>query len=52
MQGFGGGNLKEKDYIEDLDVDGRILNWIVKKQDGSAWTGLIWLGIWISGGML
>jgi hypothetical protein len=31
MQGFGGGNLKERDYMEDLDIDGRILNWIVKK---------------------
>ena len=36
MQGFGGGNLKERNYMEDLDIDGRILNWIVKKQDGSA----------------
>ena len=47
-----GGNLKERDYMEDLDIDGRILNWIYKKQDGSAWTGLLWLRIGTSGGLL
>jgi hypothetical protein len=41
-----------KSYMEDLDIDGRILNWIVKKQDGDAWTGLLWLGIGTSGGLL
>ena len=30
--GFGGGNAKERDCLEDLDMDGRlILNWILKK---------------------
>jgi len=52
MQGFGGGNLKERDYMEDLDIDGRILIWFVKKQDVSAWTGLLRLGIGTNGGLL
>jgi hypothetical protein len=30
-------NLKERDNLEDLDVDGILLKWIVKKY-GMAWT--------------
>jgi hypothetical protein len=38
--------VREGDYFEDPGVDGRIiLNWIIKKWDGEAWTGLIWLRI-------
>jgi hypothetical protein len=38
--------MSEGDYFEDPGVDGRIiLNWIFKKWDGEAWTGLIWLRI-------
>jgi len=38
--------MREGDYFEDPGVDGRIiLNWIFKKWDGEAWTGLIWLRI-------
>ena len=47
-----GGELKERDYMGDFDIDGRILNWIDKKQDGSVWTGLLWLRIGTGGGLL
>jgi hypothetical protein len=34
-------------------VDGRIiLKWILNRQDGRAWTGLIWFRIGTSGGLL
>ena len=29
-----------------------ILKWISKKHNGNSWTGLIWLGIGTSGGLL
>lgn len=37
------GNLRESDHLEDLGVDGRILEWIFKKWDGETETGLFWL---------
>jgi hypothetical protein len=40
-RGFWRGNVKERDHLEDLDVDGRlILNWIVKKYDGMDYINL------------
>jgi hypothetical protein len=43
--GFWWGNLRERDHLENPDVDGTIiLKWIFKKWDGT-WTGLIWLRI-------
>ena len=34
-QGFGGGNLRERDHWGDKDVDGRIiLRWILRKFEG------------------
>ena len=41
--GFWWGDLREIDHLEDLDVNERILKWILKKWDVEAWTGLICL---------
>jgi hypothetical protein len=39
-------NLKERDHLEDTDVDGRIiLRWIFSKWDVAGWIGLMWLMI-------
>ena len=50
---FWWGDLSERDHLEDVGVDGRLmLNWIVKKWDEESWTGLIWLRIGTGGGRL
>jgi len=47
------GNLKDKDRLEDVIVEGTIiLKKICEKQDGRAWSGLIWLRRGASGAML
>jgi hypothetical protein len=47
------GNIRERDHLEDLRVDGRlILKWIFKKWDGEARTGFMWLRIGTVGGRL
>jgi hypothetical protein len=43
IQSFGGGNLRERDYLEDQGIDGRI-RWIFRKWDVGLWTGSSWLG--------
>ena len=46
---FWSGDLSERDHLEDLGADGIVLIWIIKKLDGEAWTGLIWLRIGTGG---
>jgi len=51
--GFWLGNLRERNHLEDLGVDGNMtLKWISKKWDDRACTGLIWLRIEAGGGLL
>jgi hypothetical protein len=45
--------VREREYLEDVDVGGRIiLKWIFIKYCGKAPTGLIWLRIRKSGGIV
>jgi len=47
------GNLRERDYLGDTGVDGRIiLRWIFRKCDVGLWTGSSWLRIGTGGGHL
>jgi len=48
------GDLVERDYLEDLGIDGRILKWIFKDCDGGgvALDGLVWLRTGTGGGRL
>jgi hypothetical protein len=47
------GNLKERNHLEDLGIDWRImLKWTLKKQDSRACAGLISHSIGISGPVL
>jgi hypothetical protein len=36
--------VEEREHWEDLEVDGRILKWILGKQVLGAWIGLLWFG--------
>ena len=51
--GFLWGNLKERYYLGDPGVDGRIiLRWIFRKWDEGVRTGSSWLSIGTGGGHL
>jgi len=53
IQGFGWGNLRERNHFGDPDVDGRILLCsIFRKWDVGVWTGSSWLRVGTGGGHL
>ena len=48
--GFWWGNLRERGYVEDPGIDGRIiLRWTFRKWDRDASIGLIWFRIGTGG---
>jgi hypothetical protein len=54
IQACGGGNLRDKDHLEDLDIDERTIfkKYNFHKWDRRAWTGLVWLRTGTGGGLL
>jgi hypothetical protein len=45
-------NMKGRDHLEDLGVDGKIiLEWFLGKYGMKLWTGCIWVRIGTSGGL-
>jgi hypothetical protein len=51
--GFWWGNMRERNHLEGLGIDGSIiLKWIFKEWDGETWTGLIWLRMQTGGRIL
>jgi hypothetical protein len=56
QSGFWWGEMRERNHLEHLGVDGRIiLKWILSSVTGGGkgvWSGLIWLRIETGGGLL
>jgi hypothetical protein len=53
IQNFYWKNLKGRDNLEDVSVDGRIiLKWILEKKCANVWIRCIWMRIGTSGGLL
>jgi hypothetical protein len=49
--GFWWGNLRERDYLGDIGIDGRIiLGWVFRNWYVGLWTGLGWLRIGLVAG--
>jgi hypothetical protein len=46
------GNLKERGHLENLGVNGRILQWALKKYEGKAWAGFSSVRVGTTGGLL
>jgi len=50
--GFWWGNLRNRDHLEDPDIDGRIILRLIFSKWAGGWTGMIWLWIGAGGGHL
>jgi hypothetical protein len=46
------GNLRERNYLGDPGVDGRLMEWIFRTWDVGMWTGSSWLRTGTGGGYL